>query len=530
MSFPRILSRTLATALFCAVMAAPVQAGPAFVQSLSEAAQGDAIVAAFYQARDYAPLWTGPQDGVRLQALMTALDQASAHGLPVARYDAAALQALAQTARVEGDLGRLEAALTAAYLSYARDISSGALEPIKVDAGILREIVRPDPAALLNAIAISADPAHYLRDLTPNSPDYTILMAEKAALEARIAAGGWGPDVRATALEPQAIGPAVVQLRDRLVQLGYMLPSASASYDSAIQRAVQRFQAEQGLLSDGIARESTIAALNAAPQTRLQSVIVALERLRWMGKTDLGDRHIWVNQPDFTVKIFDHGQETFRSRVVIGKNVPATRSPEFSDQMEYMAINPSWGVPRSIIVNEYLPLLQKDPNAVGHLQVIDGNGNVMSRGSINFAGYSGKTFPFGLRQPPSDGNALGKVKFIFPNPNNIYLHDTPAKNLFANEVRAYSHGCIRVGSPTDLAYALLSVQSDDPKGVFQTALDSGIETKVTLTAPVPVHLVYFTAYPNANGVVTYRNDVYGRDGRLFEALQKAGLESGAITG
>lgn len=510
--------------------AAPSLMGQAFTQSLADAAQSDQTIARFYQARGFETFWTGPQDSQRLAALMQALDNAAAHGLPIARYDAMALRAQAEAAQIEGDLARLEVALSAAYLSYARDISSGALDPIKVDAGIIREIIRPDPAALLAAMAQTPDPERYLHSLVPVSADYTALMAEKANLEARISTGDWGQDIRADTLAPKDVGLAVIALRDRLIALGYLLPTATASYDSTITRAVQKFQAEQGLLSDGIAGQSTIKALNAAPQTRLSSVIVALERMRWLGNRDLGKRHIWVNLPDFTVKIMDDGRETFRSRVVIGKDVPDQRSPEFSDEMEYMAVNPSWGVPRSIIVKEYLPLLQKNANAVGHLQVLDGNGRVVPRGSVNFAAYSAKTFPFSLRQPPSEGNALGNVKFMFPNSNNIYLHDTPAKNLFANEVRAYSHGCIRVGAPEDFAFALLGAQSDDPQGVYRAARATGRETNINLDVHVPVHLVYFTAFPNAHGVVTYRNDVYGRDGRLFDALQAAGLESAIKTG
>ncbi|TAG15182.1 MAG: murein L,D-transpeptidase, partial [Rhodobacterales bacterium] len=192
--------------------------------------------------------------------------------------------------------------------------------------------------------------------------------------------------------------------------------------------------------------------------------------------------------------------------------------------------NPSWGVPRSIIVNEYLPLLQQNPNAVGHLQVIDGRGRVVPRGSVDFAAYSARSFPFGLRQPPSDGNALGLVKFMFPNPYNIYLHDTPSKSLFANEVRAYSHGCIRVADPFDLAHALLALQSADPVAEFQADLDTGKETRVDLVKPVPVHLVYFTAYPDAKGHIGYRRDVYGRDAKLFEALEAAGVVLAGVQG
>lgn len=518
------LAPTLALTLISAqISAAQTALSPAFSKSVAEAAQSDDIIAAFYQSRAFQPLWSDAGGAARLNALMAALDGAGAHGLPVGRYDAQGLRAAAAAAQTEGDLGRLDVALTAAFLAYARDISSGALIPSKVDAGILRAVVRPDPAALLSAIAISTDPAKYLRALIPASANYTALMVEKSALEAQIAAGSWGPDITANKLGLGDTGVATIQLRNHLMLLGYLPQTATATYDSAIRRAVQHFQIEQGLLATGTAGASTIAALNAAPQTRLAAVTVALERLRWMGNAPLGARHIWVNQPDFTAKIIDNGRVTFRTRVVIGKDVPEQRSPEFSDEMEYMAINPSWGVPRSILVKEYLPLLQRNGNAVAHLQVVDGKGRVVPRSAINFAAYSGKTFPYGLRQPPSDGNALGKVKFMFPNANNIYLHDTPAKSLFDNEMRAYSHGCIRVSEPEDLAYALLAAQSDDPKGVFQAALATGTETNVTLLQKVPVHLVYFTAFPNASGTITYRNDVYGRDGRIYQALIEAGL-------
>jgi murein L,D-transpeptidase YcbB/YkuD len=304
--------------------------------------------------------------------------------------------------------------------------------------------------------------------------------------------------------------------------MGYMGHSATAEYDKAMRSAVQAFQLAHGLPSDGVAGPATIVEINRSPEDRLKSVIVAMERERWMD-LDRDVRHIWVNQPDFTARIVDGGRTVFRTRVVIGKDVPDQRSPEFSDEMEHMVINPSWGVPRSITVKEYLPLLQRNRNAVGHLQVIDGNGRVVPRGAVNFAGYTAKNFPFALRQPPSDGNALGKVKFMFPNTYNIYLHDTPSKSLFAHDVRAYSHGCIRVADPFDLAHALLSVQSKAAEDEFDAHLRTGDETMVKLLTPVPVHLVYFTAYPEAKGRMGYRRDVYGRDALLWDALAAAGV-------
>ena len=500
-----------------------------FVQTLAAEASQDEAIANFYRARDYRPIWTDEASAERRAALFSVLDRAKDHALPTARYDVAALMAQVQSATTEGDRARVEMSLTQAFLRYAHDVSSGVLDPKKVDKGIVREIVRPEAGDLLNRI-VSVNPARMLRDLAPKSPEYAQLMRAKIDLDRQIAGGGWGPKVAAKALGPGDQGEAVVALRDRLVRMGYLAPTASGSYDAAMQSAVLRFQVDHGLIADGKAFEGTLFEVNIAPEHRLRSIVVAMERMRWMGDAPLGDRHIWVNQPDFTAKIVDHGKVTFETRAVIGKNVPDQHTPEFSDQMEHMVINPSWGVPRSIIVNEYLPLLQRNPNAVSHLQVVDGRGRVVPRGAVNFAAYSARSFPFGLRQPPSDGNALGKVKFMFPNQYNIYLHDTPAKNLFSHEVRAYSHGCIRLADPFDFAYALLALQSDDPKGLFEQHLKTGRESTVKLDQSVPVHLVYFTAFPDSKGHMTYRRDIYGRDADLFQALEAAGVALNGAAG
>lgn len=495
----------------------------AFSQALATAAGDDATVAGYYRDRDYRTLWTGEADVARREAVLQAFDGAGDHGLPVTRYDAKALRAAFAAAQTEGDLGRLEVAMTTALLAYARDLSSGALEPVTVDDGIKREILRPDPALILSQIE-GPGFAAYLSSLAPTAPEYSRLMAEKFALEAVVAAGGYGPAIAAAKLDPNDSGAPVVALRDRLIALAYLDRSFTETYDASLQAAVQRFQLNNGITPDGVAGKATIEALNVPAEDRLKAVIVALERLRWMGKADLGQRHIWVNQPDFTAKVFDDGAVTFETRVVIGKIGHDTQSPEFSDQMEFMVINPTWSVPRSIVVKEYLPQFQKNPMAQGQLQLLDRSGNVVDRTTVDFAAYTPNNFPYALRQPPEDGNALGKVKFMFPNPYNIYLHDTPTKSLFAKEVRAFSHGCIRVGSPFDLAYFLLSRQSDDPQGLFASYLRTGRESTLNLDTPIPVHLVYFTAWPDDQGRIGYRRDIYGRDAKLFAALAEAGVE------
>lgn len=529
--FSRLRIYPLLFALLTAVpplsTAAHAQVSP-FTQSLAEAASEDEAISGFYRDRAYQPLWTGAADAERRNALLNALARAADHGLPVPRYDANALITAFQSARTEGDVGRLEVRMTRAFLDYARDIQTGVLVPSKVDHGLVREVAVVDRRANLDAF-VAADPVEFLRALPPADPAYAALMKAKLGIEHQIAKGGWGPQIAAPALSPGQSGEAVVALRNRLIAMGYLGRTATQDYDSAIIKAVQGFQLDHGLTADGAANADTVAELNLPPQDRLKSIIVAMERVRWLD-IDRSDRYVWVNLPDFTAKIIDDGKVTFSTRSVIGKNDADTQSPEFSDMMELMVINPSWSVPRSITTKEYLPLLKRNPNAAGHLRIVDRKGRLVSRGAIDFSKYTAANFPYSMQQAPSDGNALGKVKFLFPNKYNIYLHDTPTKQLFDREVRAFSHGCIRLGEPFEFAYTLLAKQTDDPQGEFARYLDTGREAGVRLEQQVPVHLVYFTAYPTARGEISYRRDIYGRDGRIFDALSEAGVELYGVQG
>lgn len=518
-----LIALTLSTSL---PPSAEAQVTP-FTRSISEAASADEALATFYRDRNYRTLWTSAADAKRRAALLSALSRAGDHGLPVQRYDAAALIAAFREARTEGDRGRLEVAMSRAMLAYAHDLQSGVLKPGKVDPGIKRAVVERDPLA--NLAAFEHDPSAFLASLPPKDPEYARLVREKIRLEHLVVSGGWGQPLAEVAQEPGSSGPALIALRDRLIAMGYLARTATSVYDAEIRAAVEQFQHDHGLEADGVAGQGTIAEINVPPKDRLKSVLVAMERERWMN-FERGPRHIWVNLADFKTRIVDDGKVTFETRSVIGKDVPDQRSPEFSDEMEYMVINPSWYVPRSITTKEYLPLMQRNPNAAGHLMLVDRNGRAVSRGSINFNAYNARNFPFSMRQPPSDGNALGLVKFMFPNEWNIYLHDTPSKSLFDRQDRAFSHGCIRLADPFDFAYALLARQSDDPVGLFQSHLKSGHESTVRLDQPVPVHLVYFTAYSTAKGQMNYRRDVYGRDALIYEALTAAGVVLGPLQG
>ena len=511
--------------------AAPAAAqSTAFRQAVAEAAASDRDIAEFYRANDYRAIWTGngAGDAARRHALIRALSQAGTHGLPAARYDLDGLMARMGDARSMRDLGLIEVELSRTYLQYARDLQSGILIPSQIDEGIKREVSYRNRTAYLIDMK-EQNPRDVLRALPPQSQEYARLMKEKLRLEHLIAQGGWGPAVPADALKPGQEGGAVIGLRDRLITMGYLDRSASRSYDARLQQAVQAFQADHGLEPDGVAGASTLAALNTPASERLKSVIVAMERERWLNG-DRGARHILVNLTDFSARILDNDIVIFRTRAVVGMNASGRRSPEFSDAMEYMVINPTWHVPRSIAVQEYLPQMQANPNAVSHLRLYDSRGREVSRGAVDFGAYSARTFPFAIKQPPSNSNALGLVKFMFPNKYNIYLHDTPQKSLFDREKRDFSHGCIRLQQPFEFAYELLSRQESDPSGYFHSVLDTGRETYVNLKQHVPVHIIYRTAFTLAQGRTQYRGDVYGRDARIWDALDKAGVSLTAVPG
>ncbi|MFD1808960.1 murein L,D-transpeptidase [Gemmobacter lanyuensis] len=523
--------RPLSVAL-CALLAtglcfeAGAQVSP-YSQSVAIAAADQDAIATFYAARAYAPVWTGAEDADRRAALFAALARAEDHGLPVQRYDVQALAAAFRAARTEGDRGRLEVRMTRAYLDYVHDIHSGVLTPAKIDPGIVRDVPRIDPALALSVL--TGGFGRISGKHRANRPGLCPIGQGAAAADGADGAWRLGPRGTGREISARATGAEVVALRDRLVAMGYLRQTATRDFDDTLRAAVQRFQSAHGLEPDGVVDEATLAEINVAPEQRMKSILVALERERWIN-IDRGHRHVWVNLTDFTARIIDDGKETFVTRSVIGKNVPDQRSPEFSDEMEYMVVNPSWSVPRSITTKEYLPLLKKNPNAAGHLKIVDSKGRVIDRSAINFGKYTAANFPFSMRQPPSDGNALGLVKFMFPNQWNIYLHDTPSKSLFDREVRAFSHGCIRLARPIEFGHALLAAQSDDPQGMFQKALDSGQEQALKLETHVPVHLVYFTAFPGAKGAMNYRRDVYGRDALIFDALLDAGVVTGGHQG
>lgn len=489
-----------------------------FHQSVAESAARDDGLATFYRDRGFEGLWSGstPDARNRRNALISALTDVEAHGIPAARYDVEGLIASLHAADNAAEQGRMDVELSRLLLRYAHDVNTGILTPRDVVSAIKREVPVLDSAQILADFMAALSPAGYLRSLAPQAPEYTRLMRRQLELRALLATGGWGPSVPGGALAPGATGDAVVALRNRLVAMGYMDRSVTRTYDSSIQSAIERFQAAHGMTVDGVAGGATITAINVPVQTRLESILVAMERERWMN-IERGDRHIWVNLTDFHANVVDFDRVTFSTRSVIGALGASRETPEFSDVMEYMVINPSWYVPRSIIVNEYNGRVPAGFQAMGNSGPVNVS-NVIVNGQVRY----------GLRQPPGPRNALGQVKFIFPNQYNIYLHDTPSQSLFTREVRAFSHGCIRLDDPKEFAYHLLAAQESDPIGFFEGILRTRAERRVELETQLPVHLVYRTAFTSVTGELQFRNDIYGRDARIWDALAREGLVIGGV--
>ncbi len=500
---------------------AAAQSFPAFRQALAEGVAANPALAAFYRETDFAPIWTGAEHAARRTALVTALATAADHGLPARRYDLPGLLEVFKAVESERDRGLAEARASLAFVQYARDLSSGVLEPRAIVEQIVREVPRPDITRLMHDFA-AAEPVSFMRNLAPRAPEYARLIRAKRLLDAQIAQGGWGPRVQANALRPGETGDGGIALRNRLIAMGYMPRVATARYDGAMQRAVQAFQIAHGIEPDGIAGRDTLAAINVEPEMRRRAMIVALERERWLN-IERGERHIWVNLADFHARIVDHDRVTLETRAVVGAQQSDMQTPEFSHRMTYLELNPDWTLPRSIVARSYWNGLVNGGHR--YLQIVDSRGRVVPREAVNFAAYSPRNFPFEVRQPPGPTNPLGQVKFMFPNPYAIYLHDSPARQLFRTTVRTHSSGCVRLHDPEDFAYELLSRQTDDPVNLYQRTLRRGNLQRIYLEEPVPIHLVYRTAFTSVDGEMNYRNDVYGRDARIYEALRAAGVET-----
>ncbi len=484
-------------------------------------------IQAFYASTNYDPIWIGQKNNNRRRALLVALRASGDQGLPVVRYKIDQLDRAFSTPDT-ANTGATEFLATKIYLQYAHDLSSGAVNPKKIDKDLDINRPRRSDQNLLEAF-VKSSPSQFLQSLVPSSKEYQLLLAEKKTLERNLSASGGAIDIPRRTLKKGSSGKSVVMLRQRLTALGYGDLGLEPKYDAALKAGVIKFQKANGLSADGVAGPSTIGRLNQGPKQKLIKVLVNLERERWMN-FPRGKRNVFVNQASYTVYLYDNARISYQTRAIIGTQAKDRRTPEFFDEITHMVVNPTWHVPRSIAGKEYLPMLRKDPTVLArqNMVMISATGKRINPANLDLSQYSKDNFPFDLSQRPSRGNALGRVKFMFPNKFNVYLHDTPTKSLFGRDRRAFSHGCVRIQNPYGFAYTLLEKQTSDPEGAFAAWLKTGKEQFVNLDKPVPIYLTYRTAYFGIATTPSYYPDIYGRDKEVFRALSKAGVSLRAV--
>ena len=480
--------------------------------------QRRAALLSYYEEDAGRLLWLGSDLHAELLARLRAADQ---DGLDPSSYPADRLAALMEFAAAAGLRGQsiVELHFSTAFLEYASDIRVGRFLPRKLDPNFFVQERVIDQRAALQALAAAPSVEEFLVQWQPKAPSYAALRQMLADYRKIAATGGWLSVPLGESMKPGTEDQRVPALRARLAVTDNADPQAAAGaenlYDDALVEAAKQFQARHGLEVDGVVGSATIVALNVSVETRLKEIAAAMERWRWLPE-DLGNDHIIVNIAGFDLKLVRGGETEDRMAVVVGK--PYSRTPAFSDAIRYVELNPYWNVPTGIAIKEELPKLRRNPaaRAAAGFEAVQGN-RVYPLTAINWSQYGSGNFPFQLRQRPGKNNALGKAKFMFPNKFNVYLHDTPAKSLFERSERAFSHGCIRLSRPIDLAEEVLR-----PEGWSRDRIDevvaSGDRTVANLSTPLPVHITYLTAWVD-DGIPNFRRDIYEQDAKLLAALE-----------
>lgn len=476
-----------------------------------------------YADRAFEPLWVteaGPSE--RARELVGIIGKADQDGLDPADYDHERLAAGLQAPPDPASLAELEQRLSRAFLRYSNDLRSGRVTPREVDSELNIDPRPFDAHEALRHAASADDLTAFVAGFAPQSPNYTRLKEALARYRTLAAEEGWGRVPEGATLRAGERSPHVAAVRDRLLRTGELLgPAADAEfYDETLEAAVRVFQDRHGLDVDGAIGPKTLAAMNVTVEDRIQQMLLNMERRRWM-PDDLGERHVFVNLADFEMKLVEGPKTVFDSRVVIGSNVH--RTPVFSGEMTYLVLNPYWNVPPSIASKELLPKIRRDVNyfANNNFKLFSGWGadaGEIDLRTVDWSRVSPRSFPYKVRQDAGDDNALGRVKFMFPNRFNIYLHDTPSRGLFSRSVRNFSHGCIRVAKPIDLAEMILRHDPEWTRERIEQVVSSGEQRIVKLKDPVMVHITYLTAWVNKDGTLHFRNDVYERDPQLAAAV------------
>ncbi|MEJ2087042.1 MAG: L,D-transpeptidase family protein [Gammaproteobacteria bacterium] len=494
--------------------ASPIVAG----QTLATAGE----LAEFYRERANRPVWVagGPLAG-QLDALLAAIDESTGHGLPAARYHWEMLHVLSSGAAAE-HLAELELLASDALLQQVRHRTRGAVDPHVLDPEWHLPPPEVDRLARLSQ-AVAGMPVSEALALWPESAEYWRLIerrreiAEYGVVERTTVSPG------ATLKRGQA-NPRVRELKARLYGPG----DHDDVFDRELDRVVRAFQEGAGLEPDGIVGANTLEVMNETRFSWIDRLDANLERWRWLPRT-LDATYIRVNIAAFRLRVVDQGSERLAMDVIAGR--PQRQTPVFAETMKYMVFHPYWNVPSKLALEDKLPLLKADAAALAALgyEVRLGDGSFAPVTSVDWQGVQRRTFNYILRQRPGEFNALGRVKFMLPNPYSVNLHDTPNRELFSKSERGLSSGCIRISDPATLARWLLVHDDNSTLAEQLPELLAGSETRtVYLQRPVTTMLVYFTAFVDEAGEVAFRRDIYQRDAPLVTAL-RAGTDTAAVT-
>jgi murein L,D-transpeptidase YcbB/YkuD len=488
------------------------------IRVAEETLQRTDVLLGLYQRRSFRPVWSDP---ARIDGLLEIIRETYLHGLVPTDYHLVELAGrdapLTAAGAAELDLLRSDA-----FVRVAHDLRFGKLEP--AGPGTAPDLSRPltgsDAVADLQALLAAPRLAEALRALSSSHFVYVGLVRALAGLRRIQEAGGWTPIPSGPRLVLDSVDARVPALRDRLASEAD-LPADQAGgshlFDAALERAVRAFQHRHGLNEDGVVGNATLGELNVPVGQRIDQVRANLERARWV-TSGLPATFVVVNIAGAKVYLVREGTVAFETRAVVGASY--TRTPVFRAEMRQIELNPTWTVPPSI-VGEVLAGVRRDPDyfASQGFRLLDRAGNAVDAAGVDLAGASASSFPWTLRQEPGPLNPLGRIKFVFPNPHNVYLHDTPQRDLFARERRLFSHGCIRVENPIELAALILNEPGRWSVAALESALAADGETRVIpLRDPLPVLILYWTAAADADGELHFYRDVYQRDAALLAAL------------
>ena len=478
----------------------------------------------FYEKREFKPIWLDPDQqrlSAQARALLNYLAGVETEGLLPSDYHVAALQQLATGIPVADPI-QAELLLSDAFLMLSQHLLAGKVDPASLSSEWRANRRQQDLQPLLDNIVEGADIAQLLTSSQPRQVRYRRLIDILARLR-QTPSPDWPELPVRPLLRPGDSDQRLPEIRRRLhfwndLQEAGFDADFDHAYGPQLQAAVERFQQRHGLGADGIIGPATMEALNISPQQRARQVEVNLERWRWLAE-DLGRKHVLVNIAGFELKVVDNGVTQLRMPVVVGRAYRKT--PVFSDRIRYLVLNPTWTVPFKLAVQDKLPEIRQSPDYLRQMKftVYDNrSGVVVDPDSVDWQAVGKNNFPYRLVQAPGPLNALGRIKFMFPNPFDVYLHDTPSRDLFAKPERALSSGCIRLGDPLALAEYLLREQGWD-RSRLESALLQGETTTVFLKQPVPVHMEYWTAWVGRNGDLNFRKDIYNRDEPLWQALK-----------